>query len=371
MVPLYGKVLDKGLQLSGVTAAESIPEITKAGLWDGSSQTAVNSYWENNFPGRKLLLKVRNQGMYSIVRTSPNNNVLLGKGAYLYEPQYIYRELKILPPCDSEYFSELSDKLGRFKELLSANGKELYVFITPSKAHFCRDRIAAKHMLLDKTQEYDYSDYSELLKVLDDNDINYFDSVAYIEDHLGNSSIEAPLFYASGIHWSHPWGETCAKELLEMMNKNSKYDLGSVEVTETQVPDPVFPATDLYDSLNLLRKAEDNWYNADTVIAVEGKDKPSIFVRGGSFMGQSTTSLIKAGVFGKDVHYENNYYYTDRYTVSKNLSSFDSYDEAEVDRMVGQSDIVLLEVNTSSIPRMGFGFIDYMLEHPDYCDSEF
>lgn len=85
-------------------------------------------------------------------------------------------------------------------------------------------------------------------------------------------------------------------------------------------------------------------------------------------MGQSLYALIQSGVFGKDVQLENNYYFTDQYQFSHTLSSFTSYEEMDLDTLLGQSDILVLEVNEAFIHTMSWGFIDYLLENPQYLD---
>jgi len=96
-----------------------------------------------------------------------------------------------------------------------------------------------------------------------------------------------------------------------------------------------------------------------------------VFIRGGSFLGQSISSLVRADVFGSDVHFENNYWFLDKYTAKGTLSGFTAYDELPLDFLVGKSDIVILEVNEAAIANMSFGFMDYILEHPEYTDDEY
>jgi hypothetical protein len=49
------------------------------------------------------------------------------------------------------------------------------------------------------------------------------------------------------------------------------------------------------------------------------------------------------------------------------LSSFTAYDEAkELPQLVAQSDIFVLEVNEEKVTNMSFGFIDLLLEHPEW-----
>ena len=85
-------------------------------------------------------------------------------------------------------------------------------------------------------------------------------------------------------------------------------------------------------------------------------------------MGQSLSTLLRAGIFEKDVHFENSYCFTDQYNTIYNLSGFSAYDELNLDQLIGQSDILVLEVNDGAIPNMSWGFIEYLLEHPEYLD---
>lgn len=93
LVPLYGTFLDEKVVLSGVTSSVEKEEANLETIGDGRYQTYLNIRWENEFPGRKALLKLRNQVFYSLFKVSPNENVVIGKDGYLFEPSYIYNEL--------------------------------------------------------------------------------------------------------------------------------------------------------------------------------------------------------------------------------------------------------------------------------------
>lgn len=370
LIPLYGWIFDSRITLSGVSATPEMVEANMDTLGDGSYQTYLNNLWENGFPGKKVLLKIRNQLLYSICKVSPNSNVVIGKDNYLYEPAYINFENQIYAPSSQEYFDTLGGNLSELNSLLKANGKELYVFITPSKAHFCKEYIPKKYMFLDQEDDYDYTNYSKLIETLDNNNINYYDSISFIENNENTGLLEAPVFYATGIHWSQPWGELCAANFLDYMNEHSQYNLSSVEASEKESKEPVSPATDLYSSLNLILQPDGKWWDSDMTVTNEGEDKPTVFLRGGSFMGQSLNALISSGVFGDDVHFENSYYFQNNYTESYTISSFNAYDELDLNQLVGKSDIVVLEVNEGAIYTMSWGFIDYLLEHPQYLDYD-
>ena len=369
--PLYGKKLEQNITLSGVTSATEEVELTKKTIGNGDYQTYLNDKWDANFSGKKALLKIRNQFLYSVCRISPNKNVVIGKEGYLYEPKYIYLENQIYAPASEDYFTTLGENLNKLQQLLNESGKELYVFVTPSKAHFCKEYIPDKYSFLSKEGEYAHTEYSKLIEVLEKNDIVYFDSIKYIEESGAKLGLGSPLFYKSGIHWSNSWGYNAANELLNLMREEGKYDLSKIEVTESKSDIPVYPSTDLYNSLNLILPADEQWYSAQMNVIEEGSDHPTIFLRGGSFMGQSLNGLIRCGIFGEDVHFENNYYHMNGYTQSKVLSGFDRYEEMDLDLLLGKSDILILEVNEAVIYKMGWGFIDYLLNHPEYLDYNY
>ncbi len=364
--PPIGAFLDKSFTLSGVTEDHPFPQISRETLWDGSFQEQFNSWFETHFPGRNLLIRIRGQLMYSLFRESPNDNAVIGKDNYIFGTEYLYEYLPLSEPGDDAYFADLKDKLERLQTILGEYDKELYIFITPSKAHFMADYIPWRYKVLKKDTK---TNYQRLKDMLEDSDLHYFDCCTFIEQ--SEKDLQAPLFYTTGVHWSYPWGTKCAAAFSEYISRtSSRWDLSTLSLSETPLNAPVWPDADIYSSMNLLRAPCDHYFTFSLTVT-EQKDTPSVFLRGGSFMGASLTSLINAGVFGQDVHYENNFYYTDGYSQLITLPSFTSYDEVDLDPLLGRSDILILEVNEAAAGNMSFGFIDYLTEHPEFLDRDY
>lgn len=363
----YGVLFDSDEQLNGVVDSGETVACSVKSVMDGSYQSWLNNYFEENFFGRKLLINLRSQLLYSVCGISPNENVVIGREKYLYEPMYIMFELQVYPPSSEEYFAELGENLARLQGLFEENGKELYVFISPSKAHYIRDKIPLRYELLSNEGIFGRDNHEELTKALTESEICFFDSNKYIDTNRGRYL--SPLFYSSGIHWSHVWGESAAAEFLNLINEKSKFDLDMLMVDEISNAEPISPDTDLYDSLNLFSRPTEDWYGTQVKLAREGKDKPNVFLRGSSFMGQSLNMLVNQGVFGKNVYFENYYYNTDEYSEYRFVSNNEAYGELDIDRLIGQSDILILEVNDAGIYRTGMGLIEYLLENPEYIDS--
>lgn len=367
LYPLYGGFIDENLTLSGVTSTTTRQPFSVEAAMDGSYQSSLNSWMESNFAGRKALIKIRSQLLFSLGKESPNNNVVIGKDNYLFESGYILTELGISRVTDPNYFEDLMNKLTQLDRILQENGKELYLFITPSKAYFCKDKIPGVY-LEDSDDNLEANDYTEFLRYLKETDLHYFDSRSYIES-LQGEEIEAPVYYPTGIHWSSSYGYRAAKAFSEYISETGKWTLSKIEIEETPCESPVWPDADLYQSLNLIAEPKGVQYFTNNITVVEDGQHPNVFVRGGSFLGQSINGLIQAGMFGKDVHFENNYYFLNRYTETDTLESFTAYDDfREMPELLAQSDIIILEVNEAAISRMSFGFLDYLLEHPEWLN---
>ena len=83
-------------------------------------------------------------------------------------------------------------------------------------------------------------------------------------------------------------------------------------------------------------------------------------------MGQSLSAIIRSQYFGKDVYMENDQIFTDSF---EKLAIFHDYNEVDMRGYFKDIDLLVLEVNEPSIPSMSFGFIDYVLEHPEVLDQ--
>lgn len=363
--PYYGFVLDNAIELSGVTASVELEDVSIQSVMDGSFQSGLNTWIENHFPGRNLLIKLRSQMLYSLFNESPNSNVYIGKDKYLFEIGYITDELGLTVVDESRMDAEIQ-QLEELQALLQEKGKELYLFITPSKAHFCKDKIPSFYLELEKEGN---NNYQRFVEKLSKSNLLYFDAHQYIEQYDG-PELKAPVFYPTGTHWSSSYGYSAAKAFSEFISAKGKWNLSTLELTEIESDEPYWPDADLYQSLNLIAKPDEIQYYHAELTVLERKDRPDVFLRGCSFMGQSLNGLIQAGVFSKDAHFENSYCFTDNYSQLHTFSSYTAYDELEeLKDYLSASDIIILEVNEVNTGRVGFGIVDYLLDYPEYLDD--
>ncbi len=352
-----------GTTLSGVTNASSDPVFSIERLMDGSYQSDLDSYVTATLPGRDLMVRVRNQIIFSVFDKSPNDNIIIGKNKNLFEEEYISKYEKVYPPADSEYISSLIEDLLYIRDKLEERGKEFYIFITPTKVRYYEEDVPEIFI-----RSSNFSDmtgnYEIFTEALETTDLKVYDSIAYIDTI--KDDFPYPLYHKTGTHWSWPLATAVVLDLAAWLNEESRYDLtsGSMEVTEAE--GPVYPDSDIYDSLNVFSAPYDTPYYSVSYQGAElSGERPNLFCRGGSFMGQSLTTLINSGYFNEYTYVENTNIFYDTLSAAK---TFSDYSELDIKKELDKADIVIFEVNESHIPTMGFGIVEYITEHPEIFD---
>ncbi|MBQ9421191.1 MAG: hypothetical protein IJU30_05500 [Lachnospiraceae bacterium] len=379
---------------------------TAKGLMDGSTQSGWDSLISERIPARATLLKSRNQGIFSVFNQSPNAGVLLCPDGQLMEREYVYKYEKIYPPAAESEVRAQCDKLAAIRDRLRARGKELYLFITPTKPRYYEDSIPES---LRKMQAFPDrpGNYEVLKEVLGDYDFEVFDSIAYIDALIRDGSDEVlqfPLYQQTGTHWTWPLGLKVALGFADFLRERSAWSVPMGAEVIGKADAPVFPDADLYDILNIYTPAWGNYFNADIVVdevaapdsgtaiktaeelggvadgaavtpddaenagrAVAHTGRADMLVRGGSFLGQTISPLINHGFFGHCMYLENTKVYSEDWP---NGGTFTSYDELEpaLSAQLKETDILILEINEAHVPTMSFGFIDWLYEHPEALD---
>lgn len=357
--PLFGNFLDIKFSLEGVKEEINKPKLSLSAMMDGSYQNGMEKFLSENIPGKGFMVRAHNQLLYTVFNESSNSNVIIGKDKQLFEPEYLDYSLNIKEQPTENEIQILVDKLEKLQTVLEEDNKQLYIFITPSKVRYFSEYAPEYYKECAKNENGELA-YDKFIRMTKDTKLNIFDSVAFIDTH--KESFKFPLWYRTGIHWSIALGSNVAEAFNKYLIQQSGYDLGQIHVTNQIVSECLHPDADLYKILNLLLPSSEEYYNVEIEVE-EGKDKPNVFLRGGSFMGQSLRFLITSNIFNKDIHFENNYYFTDLYSNKFYLSNFNAYNEIDVESYLKQSDIMILEVNEEKIYTMGWGFIDYVLEN--------
>lgn len=341
-------------ELHGVSDEASL-SVSKSGLWNGSSQSSAETWVNQKLTLRTWMIPIRNQIMYSVFRTSTNDAVILGKDNNLFEERYLTAETQITPPVSDSDMDILADKIRTLNLKLEEKGKALFVFITPSKAHIYSEDIPELYLKLapDIKEE---SSYSKLVQRLNADGIAYFDSVPFVLELKERASY--PVYTKTGVHWSRVAALEVARQLMDAMEEQLEINLPEISVNYEPTSEAIEPDRDLEELLNIWKGQDLTFYAPAITVTESGKDSIGLLTRGGSFMQTSVFALTGQGYFDSYFYMENTLLVDDG-----EISNFSEYEELDLAAELEQADIVLLEVNEEAVDRMGFGFIEYMLDN--------
>lgn len=340
--------------LYGVSDSATVTEELSA-LMDGTWQSEAETILNEKLVLRSWLIPLRNQISYSLFHTSTHDSIILGKDNYLYEENYILKHLQIISPVSDAYMKELICKLTDLQDRLAADNKQLFIFITPSKAHIYSEYIPDSYLAL-APENQSTSSYEKLLAALDEYSLPYYDSVPYVLKN--KTSFEYPAFPTTGIHWSLVEGFAVTQRLMDSMEEQLDINLPEFELSWAVTPTALGSDRDIEQLLNIFRGHPDTYYAPAVNITDPAGDSLSVLARGGSFMGTSVYHIM-------DFHFFESLYYMENTQLISNgdISYFTDYEQLPLAEQLAKADLVLLEVNEESIDTMSFGFIDYLLEH--------
>ncbi len=356
---IFGK-LDAHFSTSGVEDPKPLPEITMNQVLSGQAQTDFEQYIQQNLPGKPLMVRLRNQITFSLLATTPNNNYSMNRDRNLFTWGNVSAYMQYNEPITEEFAKDLVRKIEQVEDLAAQNGIQTFVYITPCKVRYYQDELpwVDKAMAPEQTT----GNYERLLEALETSGLNYFDSIAYIDAHRQEFDQRVPLYYRTSVHWSTYVGNLVGAAFGDYMEAQSGYNLPELSITARPCDEPVYPDSDAFNTFNLLQKSYDQYYEPVIEVTDSATDAPGMLCRGGSFMGQSLSAIIRNNYFGKNVYMENDQIYTD---VFGDLQIFHDYSDVDMNSYFQDIDLLILEVNEPSIPSMSFGFIDYALEHPE------
>ena len=363
-MPLFFSLIRNVEPLNGAAYAADLSDVSKEGLLDGTSQSILNTYVSENLPGRDPMIRLRNQLIYSLFDKSTNQNMIVCRDKFIFEKSFLYRYEKIEKPTDEETVRTSFDRMRKVRDLLRKNGKELYLFITPSKPRYLENKVDPKYRALGYYRDQE-GNYETLKRVLSDYDFQVFDAIEYIDGKIGENAeiVQYPLFQPTGTHWTYSIGLDTALAFAGYLKEIGGYQFPKVHQIILPTEEPQFPDADIYGAMNILRKPAGHYFISDLVLDedIEEKNKPSVLMRGCSFMGQSLAPLITAKFFSRAVYMEN----TLRLGVNSEVSTFHDYDEIDLKQDLRNADFVIIELNEAHTYDIGMGMLEYILEHPE------
>ena len=278
--------------------ADELPAVSAQGILDGSFQTDFDAYFRSHFPLQNYFLKLRNQIQWSIFDKSPNTHVVKGKDNNLFESLYIEELLKYdsfytyndeyLANYD-QYWDQVAQDLAYIQGKLAEKGKVMYVFLTPSKAHFMPEAVPDSYVMNRPNRDEVPYAFDVLVEKLDKYGVHYYNSVEYFE----NTKLDVPLFQKSGIHYTWAAGAIAFRNAVEGINTlTPDHQIKPYTISFRESDKPVFPDDDLYNLLGLMSGTFEKEYGDQiyyepvyTETDTSGAAGPKVYLQGGSFEG--------------------------------------------------------------------------------------
>ena len=176
----FNKTFD--IKLKGYFEEPSVIDFSYSTYLSKEYQKAKEKRFNNNLIPRGILITLYNQIQYSLFDLS---NRIVGKDNYFFEYDYIDAECCLSDESNFAFnynvdkIREYVEHLQNIQKKLSKFNKKFIFYITPSKAHYCFDKIPLKYRLCDNDQKF--SAYDELIEELKKTEINYIDLRDVIE----------------------------------------------------------------------------------------------------------------------------------------------------------------------------------------------
>lgn len=249
------------------------------GKWrEGSYQKSKENYLKETFGFRKPLLRMRYQWLYSAYAMSRVNEFAVGKEDYVFQNRYIRAD----QGRDFVGLEQVKADVAQLKLVQTAmkkEGKELLVFITPSKTLYHQEYLYPDQQAWTDSA----TNYKAYLKELKAQGVATVDLNAWFL--VLKDTTTYPLFPKTGIHFSSYGAALAADSLVNYWEQVLGKDLpdfgwSSLDVTH-----------ELRDEDGDLEWAMNLWYKIPSLkmaypqleIKEEGKYKPRVLTIGDSF----------------------------------------------------------------------------------------
>lgn len=365
--------LIKTPKLKGAIIEKEKPKFSLRGYLKGSYQKDLEEWYNDNFYLRNNFIKLYSRLKFNIFDKSSLPGAIKGKEGMLFEPDYVDEYLGLRKTTSDKDLKKLVHNIDEIRKVCNKFGKEFYLIITPSKAHFYHEYLperAVREGTLHKDRQGKNRDYYRFLNILNSTDIKYFDSVKYIEDN--NKLFNTSLYSKYGTHWTFVTAAKVLNGFIDYINKTSRLDLTNIYVDDVLESNKSFNEEDVDIQSVLNFKSKEKYKFQSPIVKSEKKDTrnmPNIFIEGGSFNWQ----LIKYLRMNRVVNEMDFMFYKKfvrRYKFQQMINEQVSIDKnnkelsnAYLDRYLPNKDMIILEVNQTALNNMGEGFIEIFKDY--------
>ncbi len=348
-------------ELFGITEKTKRPTFSFSGWINKTFQKDFETWIDGKLGLRGFFVKTDNEINYLLfneIHQKTGTRLIVGEDNYLFEYNYIETYLG----KDYEKTSILRkrvEELKRLQDILKEKGIALIFLMSPSKASFYSEHIP-RELVFDTAKENPETNYKRILPILEENKINYFDSLNFFLEKKENT--DYPLFSKSGTHWTRYGSCLVLEKLIEETSNqlNSNFlipDCSNVDISSI----PKYEDRDLADLSNLWYK---KMFFQDLAYPQFQYDPENIndirlLMIGDSFSWGILSNIRESGAM---IDYNFYYYFNSDYN-NRNIIVTPVTDDKEVlKEIILSKNLIIIEATETALNNVGFGFIETAID---------
>ncbi|MES2763108.1 MAG: hypothetical protein V4677_12925 [Bacteroidota bacterium] len=332
---------------------EALDTSFSADAWfSGRYRDIKDKYLTQNFGLRNYYVMLNNEINYRYFKIANIDKVIVGKGDFLYETDYI----EAYYGNNFVGIKELVSRYKKIKELqetLAANGIDLEIVFLPSKASFYPEFIPDNQISEMKVSNYDCA--TALCKKLN---INHIDFSAWFKQM--KPIIPYDLYPKTGIHWSNYGALIATDSLKKHIEYNTKSNLRDFEITNVAYSDSLIgPDNDMGEVMNLLYPVKtlpmpyaSYYWKEDNETTV----KPKALVIADSYYWNIYTQGLANNLFT-----DNKYWYYNQ-TVYPESEPIRDVAKLNLLEEIKKHQVIILMATEINVHDIGWGFVDKALD---------
>lgn len=339
-------------ELGGSFSNAPAPTLWPRTWLNGEYQKRLEQHLKQESEISPFLVRSRNQMIFSIFNEIPTPEVIKGNAGYFYNSHYCeaYIGRDQIPQDQLDTFAKKAQEV---QQLLEKKGKQLLVLLPPSKPRALPSFLPGFY----KKNGSKFSNYDRFRFLLEDNHVPNLDFSFFLS---AADAAPYPVYPKYGLHWSY-YGVTIAADTIRqkigtLLHKN---------LPEMQWHDRIEPRKDYLGTDRELLNGANIWESENLEpmpypdIQYQYQDslhfKPVVLSVGDSFYKQMYDYGIPQGLFHPNSKFW--YYFTTSYPKQSLPPT-----KEELEKIIADTDIVILQHAEINIPRFGFGFLDQLLE---------
>ncbi len=356
-------------KLINVTVSRKPPIFNKKRFFNGGFQRGFERWFMQTSGFWGALTTTNNQINYQIFEELSSHYTsghvfMVGNDYSLYQGMMLRDfngDYKINRPA----LAKLVTKIGRLQRYMESRGKTVIVLISANKLPLQPDYVPARHVITPRGRRY-IDDFRELAAA---EGLNFLDTGRELLEF--NRTQNYPVFAAQAAHWNSPSACFVSQRLLEIAAERLRKPLNKLDCSQNHSvsPRPLGADKDLVEVINVWTPGigfKPTPYVKSQLQPASTFYDPRMLYVGTSFLWSVFDNLEKVRAYSeRDFFYygkTNHFSYRGADGKAQRGSKGVKFPTLDWQAQVFDKDVIVLEVNESRLPELGFKFVPRALK---------